>query len=311
MLAHTVRSGLIESLHRGSAIAVDVSGKILFEYGDPDRPIFYRSAIKPLQALVALRHGVPLSPEEVAVTCSSHDGFPIHIALVHKILRDAELSEHALQTPPDWPLGKAADVAVRTAGGTEPRSIWHNCSGKHAGWLAACRQIGWDPSKYLEPDHPLQREVLDIVRDATKVDPTPTGIDGCGAPTLRGSVRGLATAFARISSEPDFAPTAVPVHRFPSLVASNDRGDGKLAAWWDGPLKAGAQGLLGAGRHGIGIAVRSESGSSEVAVVAAVAVMTHLGLLSDAAIAALADTAAPAVLGHGEPVGTIRPALEL
>ncbi|MCP3975160.1 MAG: asparaginase [bacterium] len=311
MLAHTVRSGLVESLHRGSAIVVDSSGNVLFEHGDPDRPIFYRSAIKPLQALVALRHGVALAPEEVAVTCSSHDGFPIHIALVEKILNDAGLTPDALQTPPDWPLGKEAAAALRVAGAGAPSPIWHNCSGKHAGWLAACQHVGWDPATYLKPDHPLQREVLEIVGDATGIEPSPTGIDGCGAPTLRGSIRALAYAFARISSEEQFAATAVPVHRFPSLVAGNDRADGKLAAWWDGPLKAGAQGLLGAGRHGIGVAVRSEAGSGDIAVVAAIAVMTHLGLLSDAAVEALSEVAAPQVLGRGEPVGTIRAALTI
>lgn len=311
MLANTVRSGLIESLHRGSAIVVDSSGKVLFEYGDPDRPVFYRSAIKPLQALVALRHGVALAPEEIAVTCSSHDGFPIHIALVKNILSDSGLTPDALQTPPDWPLGKEAAVALRVAGAQEPSPIWHNCSGKHAGWLAACQQAGWNPATYLEPDHPLQQEVLDIVHDATNVDPSPIGIDGCGAPTLRGSVRGLANAFARISSEAQFAATAIPVHRFPSLVAGNDRPDGKLGAWWGGPLKAGAQGLLGAGRHGIGVAVRSEAGSGDIAVVAAIAVMAHMGLLSDAAVEALSEVAAPPVLGHGEPVGTIQAALTI
>jgi L-asparaginase II len=311
VLAHTVRSGLIESLHRGSAIAVDSSGQVLLEYGEPDRPIFYRSAIKPLQAIIGVRVGSGLSPEELAITCASHSAFPIHVALVDKILHDAGLTQDALQTPPDWPMGQAAAAAVRAAGHDAPRSIWHNCSGKHAGWLAACRAAGWDPGTYLEPDHPLQREVLDIVRDATKLEPTPTGIDGCGAPTLRGSVRGLATAFARISSDEEFAATATATHRFPSLVASNDRPDGKLAAWWDGPMKAGAQGLLGAGRHGVGIAVRSESGASDIAVVAMAEVMRHLGLLSAAARDALIDVAAPPVLGHGKPVGTIEPALQL
>lgn len=311
MLAHTVRSGLIESLHRGSAIAVDSSGRVLFEYGDPDRPVFYRSAIKPLQAIIGVRVGSGLSPEEVAITCASHSAFPIHVALVEKILRDAGLTTEALQTPPDWPMGQAAAAAIHAAGHDTPRSIWHNCSGKHAGWLAACQAAGWDPGTYLEPDHPLQQRVLSIVRDATQLEPTPTGIDGCGAPTLRGSVRGLATAFAQISSDATYAPTAAAMHRFPSLVSSNDRADGKLAAWWDGPMKAGAQGLLGAGRHGIGLAVRSESGSGDIAVVAMVAVMRHLGLLSAAAINALADVAAPPVLGHGEPVGTIEAALQL
>lgn len=311
MLAHTVRSELTESRHRGSAIAVDAAGRVLLEYGEPDRPIFYRSAIKPLQAMVALRAGVPLSPEEVAVMCSSHSGLPVHIALVRKILADVGLTPDALQTPVDWPLGATAAAAVRAAGYVRPRRIWHNCSGKHAGWLAACRRAGWNHATYRAPDHPAQVMTLEIVRDATGLDPTPTGIDGCGAPTLRGSIRGLAAAFARLSSDPEFAAAAVPTHRFPGLVGGNDRPETKLAAWWDGPMKAGAQGLLGAGRHGVGVAVRSEAGSVEIAVIAMIAVLRHLELLSAAAVDALTAIATPAVLGHGEPVGTIQPVMSL
>ena len=309
MLALTVRSGLVESIHRGSAFAVDSAGKVLFEYGEPDRSIYYRSAIKPLQAMVAVRVGADLSPEELAVTCSSHSGLPIHIALVRRILHRSGLTSAALQTPVDWPLGDAAKAAVQAAGHNAPRRIWHNCSGKHAGWLAACRSAGWNPAEYLQPDHPLQKMVIDIIHEATKLDPEPTGIDGCGAPTLRGSIRGLATAFARLSSDDEFSPTATAVHRFPGLVAANDRPDGKLAAWWDGPIKAGAQGLIGAGRHGVGVAVRSESGSSEVAVIGMIAVLRHLGMLSGAALEALETVAAPPVLGRGEPVGTVEPAI--
>ena len=308
MLAHTVRSGLIESLHRGSAIAVDTGGNVLFEHGNPDRPIFYRSAIKPLQAMVSVRVGVPLSPEEMAVNCASHSGFPIHIALVRKILFDAGLTEDDLQTPPGWPIAEAAHNLLVAAGHSSPRRIWHNCSGKHAGWLATCRHAGWDTATYRDPDHPLQREVRQIVEDATEMPATPTGVDGCGAPTLRGSVRGLATAFAKLSSDPQFAATAIPVHRFPGLVGG-DREDSRLGAWWDGPMKGGAQGLLGGGRNGIGIAVRSESGSSQIAVVGFIEVAGRLGLLSEAAQQALAEDATPVVLGHGRPVGTIQPVI--
>lgn len=285
---------------------VDRSGKTLYASGDPDRPIFYRSAVKPLQALVAVRAGLDLTPEEIAITCSSHSAYPIHVALVRRILQRAGLSESDLQTPPDWPIEDKAAALLRAAGHRTPRRIWHNCSGKHAGWLAACRHIGWDPASYLDPNHPLQQQVLEIVAEATGLTPTPVGVDGCGAPTLRGSVRGLATAFARISSDPDLAVTAVPVHRFPALVGGA-RPDSILGRWWDGPLKAGAEGLLGGGRHGVGFAVRSESGSGRIAVVAAIAALRELGMLSPAALEALESVARPSVFGGGRPVGTIEP----
>lgn len=310
MLAHTVRSGLVESLHRGSAIAVDADGQVLYELGNVDRPIFYRSAIKPLQGLVALRVGVPFSAEEIAITCASHSAYPIHLAYVRKILGDVGLDEAALQTPLDWPLGIGARDLVVAAGHRDRKRIWHNCSGKHAGWIAACRTAGWNHAEYLAPASPLQREVFEIVSDATGVEAGPTGIDGCGAPTLRGSVRGLAQAFARLSSDPQYAATANAVHRFPALAGSNDRPVGSLSAWWDGPIKAGAQGLIGAGRHGIGIAVRSESGNEDVAVLALIAAASELGLLSTAALDGVADAAAPAVLGGGTAVGTIEAVMQ-
>ena len=31
-----------------------------------------------------------------------------------------------------------------------------NCSGKHAGMLAACAANGWPTDSYLDPGHPLQ-----------------------------------------------------------------------------------------------------------------------------------------------------------
>ena len=34
-----------------------------------------------------------------------------------------------------------------------------NCSGKHAAMLAACVARGWPLAGYLDPEHPLQREV--------------------------------------------------------------------------------------------------------------------------------------------------------
>ena len=306
MLAHTVRSGLIESIHRGSIAVVDASGAVLLEHGTPERPIFYRSAIKPLQATVALEQGVDLSDEELAVTCASHDGLPVHEAIVRKILDSCGLDESALQTPPDWPMGEAARMIVVRAGSHEKRKIWHNCSGKHAGWLATCVHAGWDTATYRDPSHPLQRRVVEIVGDATGVDPTPVGIDGCGAPVLRGNVLGLARAFAQLSSDPSYERVSRAVHRFPSLVGG-DRPESRLAAWWDGPIKAGAEGLIGAGRHGVGIAVRSESGSGQVALIGLVAAARHLGLLSEAALEAVAAIAAPPVLGHGKRVGEIEP----
>lgn len=303
--AETVRSGVVESVDELTACIVDSRGRVIRSFGDPDRPLFYRSAIKPFQAAVSLELGADLPPEHLAVACSSHAGHPAHLAIVSRILVDAGLDESALQTPPDWPLsGKAMRLAVG-AGHRRPKPLFHNCSGKHSGWLAACVAAGMDTRSYLDPQHPLQRRVLQRLAEVSGVDPDPVGVDGCGAPTLRGSVAALARAFARLGDD-EYSKVWAACSRFPALVAGNDLVNGKLGQWWPGPVKSGAEGLIACSGNGFGAAVKSHSGSYERATAALGEMLRTMGLLSAAAVHALSDVLAPPVLGGGHPQGTIR-----
>jgi L-asparaginase II len=301
----TVRNGLPESFHGVSIFATDATGAELYRSGDTDRPLFYRSAVKPLQATVALEAGLYLPPEHVAVACASHSGWPAHIAIVRRMLHDAGLDERALQCPAVWPLSQSARDLQMRRGVRSAKRVFHNCSGKHAAMLAACVAQGWPIDSYLSPDHPLQQQIVEVVAEATGVRPEPVGVDGCGAPTLRGSVRGLAAAFAQLSSNRRYERASSAIARFPSLVADNERADGKLARWWGGPVKVGAEGQIGIGRHGIGIAAKAKAGGSDVAVAAIIAAVSDLGLLPDAMRSSLAGQAAPPVLGGGVPVGEL------
>lgn len=301
----TVRSGLAESLHEADVVAVDRNGRELYRSGDVDRTLFYRSAIKPFQTQVAIDAGVELPDEHLAVASASHGGHPAHLAIVRSILADGGLGESSLQCPAAWPLSaRARDLQVRR-GVTGPRPIFHNCSGKHALMLRACVMAGWTTEDYLDPNHPLQRRIVTMVGDVSRIDPEPLGVDGCGAPTLRGTVRGLALAFATLTGDVRFETVVRAVSRFPALVADNVRGDGRLARWWGGPVKVGAEGLIGFSRHGIGLASRARGGRQPVALAAAIAAAGDLGLLSPAMENALAEVAAPPVLGGGLPVGEL------
>ena len=280
-------------------------GNPLFRAGAVDAPIFYRSAIKPFQASVAIEAGVELPPEHLAVACSSHGGYPVHLAIVGAILRRYGLDPQHLRCPAAWPLGPDAHALALRRGHHGPRSIFHNCSGKHAAMLAACVVTGWPTASYQDPNHPLQRRIIDLITDVTGVGVEPVGVDGCGAPAVRGTVRGLARAFARLTADDRFASVAAAMGRFPSLVADNVRGDGRLGAWWGGPVKVGAMGVLAISRDGVGIAAKSDAGSGDVAVAAAIRAAEQLGLLSPAARDALTEEAAPPVLGGGRPVGAL------
>lgn len=308
MHAATIRSGLVESTHEWIGVAVTSDGELIEGWGDADRPLFYRSAIKALQATVSLEAGADLVPEHLALACASHSAQPVHLAIVQRMLDDAGLDEGALRCPPDHPLGRSArERAIR--GGEQPRRLMHNCSGKHAGFLRACLASGWPLDTYLDPDHPLQQRVIELVAEVSGVDPRPVGIDGCGAPTLRGTVRSLATSFARLSDDRRLETARTAVTRFPALTSGNDRADGRVAMWWGGPAKGGAEGVMAAGRNGIGLATKSVEGSLRIAVMGLIEMAHRLGLIPPAALDALATDHVPTVYGGGRPVGSIVPDL--
>ncbi|MGI9585835.1 MAG: asparaginase [Acidimicrobiia bacterium] len=301
-----VRSGLEESTHDVSVVAVDQFGSVLYRSGAIETPVYYRSAIKPLQALAGIRLGLQLPPEHLAVSCATHGGFPVHLAIVDQILSDHDLTREALRCTPGRPYTRRARQLQAERGNFAKERRFHNCSGKHAGWLAACAVAGLPRDSYLEPSHPIQRAIVDIVTDATGIDPAPIGIDGCGAPTLSGTIIGLATAFSRLTTDSEYAPIAEAMTRFGALVADNTRPDGRLAANWGGPSKIGAEGLFAMSREGTAIAAKSHEGNQSIAVSAALVAASTLGMMNSGAAEWLEDVSNPPVFGGGRIVGRMR-----
>ncbi|MEV0491856.1 asparaginase [Streptomyces atratus] len=194
VLAEVVRSGFVEGHHRGSLVVLAADGSVEQALGDPTAPVFPRSSNKPMQAAAVLRAGLDLSGERLALAAASHSGEGFHLDLVRKMLAEHGLTPDDLQTPPDLPLDPAEAETYLAAGGVRER-ITMNCSGKHAAMLAVCARNGWDPATYLDPAHPLQQLVRQVVEEAAGEPVTAIGTDGCGAPLMAVSLVGLARAF--------------------------------------------------------------------------------------------------------------------
>ena len=100
ILVEVLRGGLVESRHRGAAAVVNGEGVTVLAVGDVGRPVFPRSAVKPLQALPLIESGAAdrygLSDEELALACASHSGEPAHVEGVARLLAKAGLDESAL-----------------------------------------------------------------------------------------------------------------------------------------------------------------------------------------------------------------------
>lgn len=303
-----MRSGLPEGEHRGHALAVDPDGRALAGKGDPDHVFFLRSTAKPFQALVALDHGADLTDIQLAVACSSHSAEPVHVAIVTQMLTEAGVDVAALACPTDRPMHRPADRRLAASGDTAEAALLHNCSGKHAAYLRACAARGWSLD-YTDPTHPLQAATLELMRALTGVDPEPVGVDGCGFPTMRTTLTGLARAFAALATDPAMARVRTVMHRYPALTAGSGRPETALGTVLHAAVKGGAMGSLGVAVIGQGaIATKSSSGSITVAASAAAALLEELGWLSHAQRDALRRVAAPSVRGGGRVVGAVEPA---
>lgn len=244
VLAEVVRSGFTEGHHRGSLVVLAADGRVEYALGDPAAPVFPRSSNKPMQAAAILRAGLDLSGERLAMAAASHSGEEFHLDLVRTMLAEHGLKPDDLQTPPDLPLDPVEAESYLAAGRVrEPLTM--NCSGKHAAMLAVCVRNGWDTSTYLDPAHPLQQLVGQVVAEAAGEPVAAVGTDGCGAPLMAIGLVGLARAFRTfVLAEPGTAERRVAdaMRAHPEFVAGTRRPDTWLMREVPGTLsKMGAE----------------------------------------------------------------------
>lgn len=318
------RGERVESRHRATLALVDRSGRVVAAVGEPDQPVFPRSAIKPLQALPLVESGAAdaagLGQRELALACASHGGEPVHVGLVEAWLGRLGVGEDALACGPHPPLHGPSAEALWAAG-ERPGRRHNNCSGKHAGMLTLARHLGAPEAGYERPDHPVQRAIraaLDELTDGAPLDPP--AIDGCGVPTWALPLRALALGFARLATPDGLAPAraaaarrlTLAMIREPLLVAGSGRLCTALLELGGGLVaKTGAEGVYAAALpgSGLGLAIKVEDGATRAAEVALLAVLFELGWLPPSACRDLARFARPILRNHaGAEVGRIQPA---
>jgi len=299
VVVEVTRGGRVESEHRAAGAVVDASGRIVFAFGDVDKPIYPRSALKALQALPLLESGgadkFGFGPAEIALAVSSHSGEGEHVALAAAMLAKAGLAEPALACGAHWPLGAEATRSL-AAQWLQPCQLHNNCSGKHAGFLCLAVAEGFAPEGYVAPDHPVQRAVKAALEETTteRLDASRRGTDGCSIPTYAMPLRSLAHAFARFGSGEGFSPARAAaakrirdaVRAHPFLVAGTGRFDTEfMTVFGDRAFtKTGAEGVFCAALPdlGLGIAVKADDGAGRAAEAAIAALIVRFAGLEGA-----------------------------
>ncbi|MFI5426802.1 asparaginase [Aeromicrobium sp. UC242_57] len=304
ILAEVVRSGLVESRHRGVVAGVDPAGEVTWSLGEPGTVVFPRSANKPIQALGMLRAGLPLDGRLLALASASHSGEAFHLAGVREILGMAGLDESALQTPPSYPLDPHVHADLLRAGGSRA-PIYMDCSGKHAAMLLTCVVNDWPVDTYLAPEHPLQQVITDTFTDLTGGPPSVVGVDGCGAPLLATELKQLARAIGRIMQGSSGTPetrlvAAMTAH--PEYVSGMSRAERDLMRAFPGLVaKSGAESVYVVGlTDGSAFALKIEDGA-ERPLYAVMNRALELAGLDDPIL-----RERPVVLGGGKQVGNVR-----
>jgi L-asparaginase II len=277
IIAEILRGTLVESRHRGAFAVCDATGKLVSSMGDVDAAFYPRSAIKAFQALPLLQSGAAdrfeVTPEELALCCSSHDGEPDHVRVARSILAKAANTETDLECGTHWPSSTDAMRALVKAG-EQATAIHNNCSGKHAGMLAFARHMGFDVKGYVTPSHPVQTEIAKTYGNMCGMDlaSAPMGIDGCSVPTWALPLTNVATAFAKLAAMPEGQRIVLAVRAYPFMVAGTTRFDTKIMEAVPRLfIKVGAEGVFcGCIPHaGLGFALKCEDGAyrgAEVAV---------------------------------------------
>ena len=313
VVAEVVRNGFVESVHHGVVAVTGADGGQLLGLGPVEATVLPRSSLKPMQAVAMLRAGADLGGELLALACASHSGEDFHQEGARRILARAGLDEAALQNTPTLPLDEGErDRAL--AAGTGPTRLAQNCSGKHAGMLAACVASGWDLATYRDPEHPLQRLVVEVVEELSGEPVAATTVDGCGAPALGISTLGLARAFGRIAAADPATPegrVAAAIRAHPEWLGGSGRDVTDLVRGVPGLIaKDGAEAVYAVGlADGRGLAVKIADGTDRARGVVTTAALRAHGVTDlGPGVAEVLDglDARAVVRGHGEPVGAVR-----
>lgn len=292
-----VRTGrqVVESLHLGVLVVTGPDGEVVAALGEPRDPVYVRSSAKPFQsaACLALLDGDLPASDEIAVSWASHRGEERQLDAVRTLLARSGTAPEDLTCPP----AVAPAQPFR-----RPERLLHNCSGKHALFALAGRQIGCPTDRLLDPDGPLQKHVLAELRQNFG-DPTAIAVDGCGAPAVAVPLVGLARGFASLVREPRYAAVREAGLAHPGLVGGEGRLESALLA--AGVVsKPGAEAVVGVGwtdtdgrAFGLGAKGLDGNGRGPAAAVSA--------LLETAGIVPPETWRPPRPLGGGLPAGEV------
>ena len=279
-----MRGSNVESVHKIHAVISDKKGRVLMCAGNPEYKSFIRSALKPFQAIPFVSSGasskINNSSKSIALACGSHTGSKLHTREAFKILWEYDIDINNLKCPKKY-----------------TSALEHNCSGKHAAFLATCNKLNWPVESYLKGDHPLQIEIFRIISELLSIplNEIHAERDDCGAPTLYMKLLEMAKLYSLLSSSEnaELEQISRAITTNPIMISGNNKYDTEIIKASHGQVisKGGAEGIqcLCKVNEGIGLALKVEDGSRRAKHAVGLHLLKQLEWISDLRVQDIED----------------------
>ena len=180
-----------------------------------------------------------------------------------------------------------------------------------------CTANGWDTEGYLDPGHPLQVHLRDVVERLSGAKVAATAIDGCGAPVHAMSLSALGRAAHRIGTSSDRSPFALhrtagalvrAVREHPWAIDGPGRPDTIAIERLGVFAKGGAEGvMIMVAPNGATVALKVLDGSGRATTAIALSLLERVGALAPSDVAQTMSQLPLSITGGGQDVGLIRP----
>jgi L-asparaginase II len=297
ILVEVIRGGVVESQHRGSMVAVNVEGEVIYSAGDMTQLIYPRSALKVLQILPLLEldgaSKLNLSPQQISLACASHNGTKVHLEAVEAWLAALELNAEDLECGPAMPVHETTMLDLVRAGGVESR-VHNTCSGKHVGMLSLAKLMGESTKGYSSYEHPTQQSWLKRLTALSGVNMAEMvwDRDGCGMPAPQMPMDAFARCWAQFAKPENHEEKTAramqlvinSIAQHPEMIAGRERCCTAVIEATEGEVivKTGAEGVFGGviPKRGIGIALKIDDGATRASEVALGSLLLALGVIS-------------------------------
>ncbi|QNK90278.1 asparaginase [Sporosarcina sp. resist] len=293
VLVEEYRNDILENVHMGVICGINADGDILYSVGNENHMTFLRSAAKPFQAIPVIQNGVDdkfgLTSKEATLFAASHRGEDYHIEALDSILQKVGINEEQFYCCPTYPLNEEPKADYHRKHGKQ-RKLYHNCSGKHSGFIALAKVLGYDIDGYWKLEHPVQQLSLAAMADMANYPKKDfgIGIDGCGFPVYAMPLQNIAQAYLKLAcpdliQQREMREAVVKITRYmnahPEMIASHDFICSVLLADPNIVAKGGAKGVYGFAlkNERMGFALKVMDGSELVWPIIIASILEQIG----------------------------------